>query len=565
MLYSFCSASNCTDGANPYDGVIRDSAGNLYGTTPGGGANDKGTVYKVDSTGQETVLYSFCSVANCTDGSTPYAGLIQDAAGNLYGTTLQGGTSNFNCFVSQAGCGTVFKVDSTGNETVLYRFCPNGGLCSDGQSTEAGLIQDTAGNLYGTTPGGGANGYGTVFKVDSAGHETVLYSFCSEGGYDCTDGSGPQSGLIQDHAGNLYGTTFGGGADSSRGTIFELDAAGHETVLYNFCSEDCSDGYYPLAGVLLDAAGNLYGTAPQGGSNNSGTVFRLVLGGGGGGTATVTLTSNQNPSFVDQSVTFSAVVSGSGATPTGSVAFEEGKIVLGTVTLADGLASFTTTFTKSGKVSIIACYSGDQNYKAKNSKALKQVVDQYTTSTALSSSLNPSTYGQMVTFTATVSSEGPTPTGSVTFKNGSQTLGSVSLSGGVAQVATAILDVGTSTITASYSGDTRSAKSESSSLKQIVNQATSTTTLVSSVNPSKVGKKVKFTATVTSPTSKPTGTVTFVDGSEALATGIVAAGSGKASYSTSALSAGSHNITAVYDGTPNIKRSTSPVLVQTVN
>ena len=115
MLYSFCSAANCTDGGRPAAGLIEDTAGNLYGTTSLGGTNSGGTVFKVNSTGNETVLYSFCSAANCTDGQAPSGGLIEDSAGNLYGTTSGGGAHN--------NSGTVFKVDSTGKETVLYSFC----------------------------------------------------------------------------------------------------------------------------------------------------------------------------------------------------------------------------------------------------------------------------------------------------------------------------------------------------------------------------------------------------------------------------------------------------------
>ncbi len=295
------------------------------------------------------------------------------------------------------------------------------------------------------------------------------------------------------------------------------------------------------------------------GASTSPVLTQTVLQAG----VSITLTSSPNPSYVNQLVTFSVVVSGNGATPTGSVTFKAGTNVLGTVPLVNGQASFTTTFTKSETVSISASYSGDQNYKAQSSNALKQVVKQYTTSTALASSLNPSTYGQAVTFTATINSSGPTPTGTVTFKNGSKSLGSASLSGGVAKITTSTLPAGTLSITASYGGDAANAKSTSPALKQVVDTATSTTTIVSSVNPSKVGQTVKFTATVASPTTIPTGTVIFMDGSTELGTGTLA--KGKANYSTSTLKAGSHNITAVYEGTANIDGSTSMVLVQTVN
>jgi uncharacterized repeat protein (TIGR03803 family) len=571
VLYSFTGGA---DGSAPVSDLIQDAAGNLYGTTIDlyGGAN-VGTVFKLDNTDKETVLYGFTGGA---DGAEPYGGLVEDAAGNLYGTTYYGGANN---------SGTVFKLDNTGQETVLNSF--TGG--ADGGFPPAGLVRDAAGNLHGTTESGGnlncisgklAPGCGTVFEVDNTGNFTVLYTFCSAS--NCTDGSNPFAGLIQDATGNLYGTTRFGGANVSPngfggGAVFKLlppaqqGGTWTESVLYSFCSASkCTDGYLPEGRLVQDAAGNLYGTTQDGGANahggskGGGTVFELVVGGGGGGgTAMVTLTSSPNPSYVDQSVTFSAAVSGSGAAPTGSVTFKEGTTALGTVTLADGQATFTTAFTKKGSVSILASYSGDQNYKAANSKALKQVVKQYTTSTALASNLNPATYGQAVTLTATVSSAGPTPTGTVTFKNGSTSLGSASLSGGVASITTSTLPVGTLTITASYGGDAASAKSTSPALTQVVNQATSTTTIVSSVNPSKVGQKVKFTATVTSPTTTPTGTVTFKDGSTVLGTGTLA--KGKASYSTSTLSAGSHNITAVYEATANISGSTSPVLVQTVN
>lgn len=562
VLYSFCSVGGgtCTDGAGPHASVIQDTDGNLYGTTSGGGTNGGGTVFEIDSTDHETVLYSFCAGNGmCTDGNSPQAALIRDGAGNLYGTTTMGGSGG------SAG-GTVFEVNAAGQETVLHSFCSEP-FCTDGSTPLSGLIRDAAGNLYGTTSLGGtadvANDGGTVFKVATSGEETVLYSFCSVGGENCTDGAQPEGGLIQDEDGNLYGTASEGGANGG-GVVFEIDTAGQQTVLYNFCSAvNCTDGQQPAAGLIRDSEGNLYGTTATGGANGLGVVFKLATTGGGAGKATIALTSSPNPSYVDQSVTFSAVVSGSGATPTGSVTFEEGTTALGTVTLADGKTSLDATFAKKGTDSIIAKYSGDQNYNPANSKPLKQVVMQYATGTTLTSSLNPSTYGQAVTLTATVSSAGPTPTGTVTFKNGSATLGTASLSFGAATITTSTLAVGTLTITANYGGDAANEKSTSPALKQVVKEATSTTAVVSSENPSMVGKTVKFTATVTSPTTTPTGSVTFMDGNTTLGTETLA--KGKASYSTSSLSAGAHNITAVYAGTADVGGSTSPVLVQTVN
>jgi uncharacterized repeat protein (TIGR03803 family) len=287
VLYSLCSSANCADGELPQAGLIQDAAGNLYGTTTAGGGNSNsscgsngcGTVFKLDSTGHETVLYSFCSAANCTDGAAPQAGLIQDDTGNLYGTTAGGGNS-YN-FCPSNGCGTVFKVDNTGHETVLYTFCSStvvGSPCLDGDNPKAGLLRDAAGNLYGTTYYGGANNGGIVFKVDSTGQETVLKIFCDIES-NCVDGTNPQAGLIQDTAGNLYGTTLNGGSSSSTvgpGTVFKLNNAGY-TVLYSFCPESsCSGGVNPYAGLIQDGAGNLYGTTyGGGGASNGGTVFKV--------------------------------------------------------------------------------------------------------------------------------------------------------------------------------------------------------------------------------------------------------------------------------------------------
>jgi len=383
VLYSFCSAPNCTDGANPSAGLIQDAAGNLYGTTTIGGANFSagygyggGTVFKLDPTGHETILHSFCSFANCADGWFPEAGLIRDAAGNLYGTTYEGGA---NC------CGTVFEVDTAGHETVLYSFCSVGGTCWDGYFPVAGLVRDGAGNLYGTTSAGGIHnslqgGGGTVFKLDGAGHHTVLYSFCEVGGRACADGGTPVAGLIRDGASNLYGTTLVGGA-RSRGTVFALDSTGHEAVLYSFCSQDgsdCEDGMSPSAGLIRDAAGNLYGTTLIGGANSranngsgGGTIFKLPT---GSRKAIVTPTSSSSPAQVDQPVTFSVVVSGRGPTPTGSVRFDEGKTTLGIVALVNGQASLTTTFRKIGSFSIVVSYSGDQNFKSAYAGPLTHVI-----------------------------------------------------------------------------------------------------------------------------------------------------------------------------------------------
>src|ERR1022692_4443146 len=248
VLYSF---TGLADGGNPYGGVIRDSAGNLYGTTGAGGTSGYGVVFKLDKAGQETVLYAFTGGA---DGGYSYAGVIRDSAGNLYGTTSSGGT---------AGYGVVFEVNTCGQETVLYSF--TGG--ADGGYSYAGVIRGSAGNLYGTTSAGGTSGYGVVFKLDRAGQETVLYAFTggADGGYS-------YAGVIPDSAGNLYGTTTSGGT-AGQGVVFKLSTGGQETVLYSFTGG--ADGGYPYAGVIRDSAGNLYGTTVYGGPANQGVVYKV--------------------------------------------------------------------------------------------------------------------------------------------------------------------------------------------------------------------------------------------------------------------------------------------------
>ena len=279
VLYSFCSQSGCSDGSSPFAGLIMDKKGNLYGTTFFGGANcadygDCGTVFKLTPSGSETVLYSFCTQSGCSDGREPVAGLIMDKKGNLYGTTSFGGAY---------GYGTVFKLTRDGIEAVLYSFCAHAPNCTDGaMPLAAGLILDKEGNLYGTTPYGGTNctqefgACGTLFKLTPAGQETVLYSFCSQS--DCSDGAEPLAGVIMDKKGNLYGTTAFGGASPECGlgcgTVFKVTPAGKETVLYSFGSQS-GDGYYP-EGLIMDKKGNLYGTTGSGGANHNGTVFKMT-------------------------------------------------------------------------------------------------------------------------------------------------------------------------------------------------------------------------------------------------------------------------------------------------
>ncbi|MGB9197871.1 MAG: choice-of-anchor tandem repeat GloVer-containing protein [Terriglobales bacterium] len=248
VLYSFLGEP---DGANPVTAVTLDAAGNLYGTTDNGGTAGLGTVFKLAPDGKETVLYSFAVQA---DGANPFAGLVRGKKGYLYGATLYNSDSY----------GTLYKVSPKGVHTVLYAF--TGG--ADGADPYGeNLILDKAGNLYGTGYSGGTFEYGVVFELSAAGTESVLYSFT--GG---TDGGRPYAGVVEDKHGNFYGTTLQGGA-FGLGTVYKVTASGTETVLHSFAGG--SDGATPYGGVILDSKGNLYGTTAGGGSSNAGIVFKL--------------------------------------------------------------------------------------------------------------------------------------------------------------------------------------------------------------------------------------------------------------------------------------------------
>jgi uncharacterized repeat protein (TIGR03803 family) len=280
VLHSF--AGGLKDGSSPFGGVILGVAGNLYGTTEHGGTSGKcgfagcGTIFKLTSSGSLKVLHSFAGPPG--DGAIPLGGLIRDGAGNLYGTTNTGGTSSV---CGSAGCGTIFELTAGGTEKVLHNFA---GFPTDGATPEAGLVRDAAGNLYGTTRFGGDThtcgtfGCGTIFKLTPSGTESVLYSFPGP-----PDGKEPLGGLIQDAAGNFYGTTGFGGAFQN-GDVYELTSDGIESVLHSFAGHP-TDGTIPRGDLIRDSAGNLYGTTGGGGASNNcgadgcGAIFQLTPGG----------------------------------------------------------------------------------------------------------------------------------------------------------------------------------------------------------------------------------------------------------------------------------------------
>jgi uncharacterized repeat protein (TIGR03803 family) len=530
------------EGNEPADSLILASDGNYYGTTVEGGANNFGAIFKMTPGGTVTRVYSFCSQPQCADGETPYAGLLQGSDGNFYGVTADGG-------VGANGNGTAFKVTPNGSLTTLHTFCtfPN---CGDGDGPEAamvqaadsnyygttlfsstngsgggtlyritpsgafsvvydfdqthgvglnGVIQATDGNFYGTAYGGGTNNDGTVFRVTPSGNATVLYNFCQQSG--CTDGSAPNAALVQGTDGNFYGTTTQGGT-SSYGTVFKITPSGTFTTLHSF---DLSDGEMPTAPLIQGADGNFYGTTYDGGVNNLGTIFGITPAG---------------------SLTLLHSFAGSDGThPQG-----------GLVQASDGSFYGTTLIGGSNNLGTV----------------FKLTVPLVPTTTALTTSPNPSYQGESVTMTATVTAQnGSTPAGTVIFKSNGSSIGSASLdNSGVAVLNDTGLSVGSDSVTAVYQGSLTLAGSTSNTVTQVVHPG-STTTVTSSPNPSAPGQNVTITATVgPAGPPTPTGTVGFAsNGTGISGCAVVTLSSSRTAVcTTSSLPVGTDTIVATYSG-----------------
>jgi uncharacterized repeat protein (TIGR03803 family) len=493
VLYNFCSQPNCADGANPVSSLTPDAAGNFYGTTQLGGANMDGTVYELSPNGSggynETVLYSFCSLQNCADGSYPYAYVTFDGRGNLYGTTYFGGLLASGPY---SGYGLVFELSpkphggcpsgsNTGNawcETVLYSFTSN----PDGAFPFAGITFDPSGNLYGTTYGGGS-GTGTVYELSPNGKGgwsgQVIYD---NGGY---------AGLTIDGSGNLYGAD-----EAEMGHVFKLSpngSGGWNAIILHTFKGGPKDGSDPQAAPVLDSAGNVYGTTFKGGATKGmGTVWKLTPD-----------PSTRGPSEEYSEEILHNFIWSYGSNPRGAVVFDSSGNIYGTTAfgihkspcydgcgtvfeLANNDSNYEWTFVWSFQAKDGAnaadtlildggnlygtTYGGGKSSYCPGAGGCGVVIEvnpsARVTTNVLTSSPNPSTQGEAVTFTAVVTPSPPDGE-TVTFKT-SKILGTAPLNGGTAVFTTSTLPVGTPHVKAVYAGDKLFEGSTSNGVQQVV-------------------------------------------------------------------------------------------------
>jgi uncharacterized repeat protein (TIGR03803 family) len=459
-LYSFCSHGNpCTDGQLPQAALTQGTDGNFYGTTYLGGAYGYGSVFQITPTGVLTTIYSFCAQRGCIDGTNPSAGLVLGTDGNLYGTTLLAG-ANCNPIEGNCGGGTVFKITPTGTLTTLYSFCAQPG-CTDGSNPTAALVQATNGNFYGTTSEGGdvtgpdPYGYGTVFEITAGGVLTVLHRF------EVADGQAPIAGLAQATDGNFYGTAIFGGA-YSYGSVFKITPTGTLTTLYSFCAQPgCTDGSNPRTALVQTTNGNLYGTTELGGTSvclldnqGCGTVFDLSVGLG------QFVETNPTSGPVGQPVT----ILGTSLTGTTTVRFN-GTAAMFMVVSGSEITTTVPGGATTGTVEV-TMPSGTLNSNVAFNVLTSPVPVPTTTNVGLSpSSVTEGSTGPVVlTATAAPALGSGTPTGTVTFFNGSNQVGTAALGGGLAMFDydPGSLTPGSYPMIATYSGDSNFAGSISS-------------------------------------------------------------------------------------------------------
>jgi hypothetical protein len=587
-----------------------DSAGNAYVTgrtasndfptfhafQAANAGGDDAFVAKISADGSALIYASYLGGSSYDIGHS----ITADSEGNAYvtGYTWSSDFPTVNAIQpTKAGNGDTFvtKIKSDGSALVFSTYY--GG---SGDEWGQRVRVDAAGNVYagGNTsstdlptvnavqPTAGGGGDGFLLKIKADGSALIYATYVGGSGQDLG------SDIAIDSKGNAYlmGATSStdfptvnaiqptnhGGNDAF---VSGVSADGSSFLFSTYLGGSNGEGWCSWTapgrgGVAVDPAGSVYiagctesadfpitAQAFQQSFKGVSDVFvaKIVF----GEATTTTLTSSLNPSNYGQVVKFTASVSGASGTPTGTVIFFDGSTQLGSSTLSNGKGSFSTSSLSAGSHSITAAYQGSDQFAPSTSAPLIQVVNGIKTTTTLVSSLNPSVFGQSVTFSAGVNAGSGTPSGTVTFYDGSTMIGSAPLASGSATISTSALLAGSHSITAAYQGSGAYEASTSAPLNQVVNSAATTTALVSSVNPAQVKQTVVYTATMTSQYGgAATGEVTFQDGGVTIAT--VTVSGNQAACSTSYRRAGVHAITAIYFGDANNTGSVSPVLEERI-
>jgi hypothetical protein len=562
--------------------------------------------------GQAVTFMATVSASGVGAGTPGGTVTFLDSALTLGTTTLSGGTGSFTTSALAVGSHTMtvsysgdvnFNPSTSAAITQTVNKSNSSTTVSSATNPSAfGQAVTFAATVSASGPGAGTPG-GTVTFLDSAatlgvvslsggsaslttsaltvGNHTITASYSGESNFTGSTSAAITQTVNQDSSAptvtsNVNPSAFGQavtftatvsasapGAGTPGGTVTFLDSTATLGVV------SLSGGSASLTTSALTVGNHTITVSYSGDSNfavSTSTAITQTV--SGHAPTTTTVTTSLNPSQLGQAVTFTATVTGAGGTPGGTVTFVDSAATLGVANLSGGTGSFTTASLGVGTHTITVTYSGDSTYNASTSAAVIQTVNKNSSSTALATSVNPSVWGQSVTFSATVTSSGnTTPTGTVTFLDGATTLGVASLNGmAQATLATASLTVATHSISASYSGDASVSGSTSAILSQTVNQASANVVATSSPNPSVFGQSVAFTATVSAMApgaGLPTGTVTFMDGATSLGSQSLD-GSGRATFSTSALSVGIRSITALYGGDADFLGATSTVFSQTV-
>ena len=482
-------------------------------------------------------------------------------------TAVYGGTTTYATSTSSAVSETVTKKSTTAvltssvNPATIGQSTTLKATVTPTGATGAVTFMDGAATLGTGTLSSGVATYAATFSAAGSHSLTAVY------GGDSSDAASTSSALTQTIKTKTTTTALASSVNPSQlGQVTTLTATltpSTATGTVTFKDGTTTLGTGTLSsGVATYAAtfsttGSHSLTAVYGGDSSDATSTSSALTQAvNTKTSTTALASSVNPSQLGQVTTLKATVTPS--TATGTVTFKNGTTTLGTGTLSSGVATYAATFSTTGSHSLTAVYGGDSSDATSTSSALTQAVNTKTSTTALASSVNPSQLGQATTLKATVTPS--TATGTVTFKDGTTTLGTGTLSSGAASYSATFNTMGSHSLTAIYGGDSSDATSTSSALTQTVNAKTTSTTLVSSVNPNGISSSITLKATVIPSTA--TGTVTFNDGTETLGTGTLS--SGVATYATTFDTTGNHNLTAVYAGDTNDSISTSNVLIQTV-